>query len=737
MEPQQLLIRAPVTRSAWIAGMLAAIVLTACSEQPWNSPYPAQQADQNILYSSFGERPKHLDPAQSYSSNEVVFTGQIYEPPLQYHFLKRPYQLEPLTAARLPAPYYLDQAGRRLAADSPAADIAFSVYDIEIKPGIRYQPHAAFARNAQGRYLYHELSGADLDRINTLADFAETGSRELVAADYVYQIKRLAHPRLHSPIFGLMSEYIDGLQEYAETLERADRQQQSRQAQHLFLDLRDYPLSGVQVLDRYRYRVRIRGKYPQFLYWLAMPFFAPLPWEAERFYSQPGMSERNITLDWYPVGTGPYMLTVNNPNRQMIMQRNPNFHGERYPREGEAGDREAGLLADAGRPLPLIDTVIYSLEKENIPTWNKFLQGYYDASGVSSDSFDQAIQIGSGGDISLTPELREKGIQLNTAVATSISYMGFNMLDPVVGGDSERARLLRQAIAIAMDYEELISIFANGRGIPAQGPLPPGIFGYREGQAGINPYVYDWSGQGPQRKPVEEARRLLAKAGYPDGRDVETGKPLALYFDTTGGGPDDAARLNWIRKQFAKLDIQLQIRNTDYNRFQDKMLKGTAQIFQWGWNADYPDPENFLFLLYGNNGKVEHNGENAANYRNAEFDRLFERMKNMENGPERQQVIDRMVEILRHDAPWVFGFHPKQFVLYHDWYHNAKTNLMANNGLKYRRIDPQLREQKRQAWNQPVVWPLGVLGLLLVLAMLPAVIAYRRHENQRVQAVQS
>ncbi len=736
MEPHQLPIRAPVTLAAWIAGMLAAIALAGCGEQPWNSPYPAQQANQNILYSSFSERPKHLDPAQSYSSNEVVFTGQIYEPPLQYHFLKRPYQLEPLAAARLPAAYYLDETGQRLAADSPADAIAFSVYDIEIKPGIRYQPHPAFARDAQGQYLYHGLSEADLEGINTLADFPATGSRELVAADYVYQIKRLAHPRLHSPIFGLMSEYIEGLQEYAGTLEQADREQHSGPAQALFLDLRDYPLSGVQVLDRYRYRVKIRGKYPQFLYWLAMPFFAPLPWEAERFYSQPGMSERNITLDWYPVGTGPYMLTVNNPNRQMIMERNPNFHGERYPEQGEAGDREAGLLADAGRPLPLIDTVIYSLEKENIPTWNKFLQGYYDASGVSSDSFDQAVQIGSGGDISLTPELQDKGIRLNTAVATSISYMGFNMLDPVVGGDSERARLLRQAIAIAMDYEELISIFANGRGIPAQGPLPPGIFGYLEGQAGINPYVYDWTRHGPQRKPIEEARLLLAKAGYPDGRDMETGKPLALYFDTTGGGPDDAARLNWIRKQFAKLDVQLQIRNTDYNRFQDKMLKGTAQIFQWGWNADYPDPENFLFLLYGNNGKVEHNGENAANYRNAEFDRLFERMKNMENDPQRQEVIDRMVEILRRDAPWVFGFHPKQFVLYHDWYHNAKTNLMANNGLKYRRIDPQLREQKRQAWNQPVVWPLGVLALLLVLAMLPAVIAYRRHENQRVQVTQ-
>jgi ABC-type transport system substrate-binding protein len=467
-----------------------------------------------------------------------------------------------------------------------------------------------------------------------------------------------------------------------------------------------------------------------------MPFFAPVPWETDVFYSQPGMKERNISLDWYPVGTGPYMLTVNNPNRQMVMERNPNFHGERYPQEGENGDAGQGYLDDAGRQLPMIDKVIYSLEKEAIPTWNKFLQGYYDASGVSSDSFDQAIQVASGGDISLTPELKAKGIHLNTAVSSSVYYMGFNMLDPLVGGYSERARLLRRAISIAMDYEEYISVFNNGRGIPAQSPLPPGIFGHVDGKQGINPHVYDWTPYGPQRKPIAAARRLLAEAGYPDGRDIKTGKPLALYFDTSGGGPDDSARLDWIRKQFAKLDIQLQVRSTDYNRFQDKMLKGTAQIFQWGWNADYPDAENFLFLLYGKNAKVEHSGENAANYRNPEFDRLFEQMKNMENGPQRQEVIDRMVDILRQDAPWVFGFHPKQFVLFHDWYHNAKSNLMANNTLKYRRIEPALREQQREAWNQPVIWPLGLIMLILVAAVVPAIIGYRRHENQRAGALE-
>jgi ABC-type transport system substrate-binding protein len=711
---------------------LSVMLLASCSDQPWNSPYPPQQLGQNILYSSFSERPNHLDPAQSYSSNEVVFTGQIYEPPLQYHFLKRPYELEPLTVTRVPEPWFIDAQGKRLPDNAAVKDIAFSVYDIEIRPGIRYQPHPAFAQDGEGNYVYHHLAADALEQVSALADFEATGSRELVAADYVYQIKRLAHPHLHSPIFGLMADYIVGLKDYAATLQTVA----DAQGEDGYIHLDDYPLEGVQLIDRYHYRVRLRGVYPQFRYWLAMPFFAPVPWEADVFYSQPGMKERNITLDWYPVGTGPYMLTINNPNRQMVLERNPNFHGERYPQTGEASDAAAGYLDDAGRPLPFIDRVIYSLEKETIPYWNKFLQGYYDSSGVNSDSFDQAVQIGTAGDISLSAELESRGIELNTAVTASIYYMGFNMLDPVVGGDSERARLLRQAISIAMDYEEYISIFANGRGIPAQGPLAPGIFGFIDGKAGMNPYVYAWGKHGLQRKPVEYARQLLTQAGYPDGRDRDTGKPLVLYLDTPGGGPEDSARFNWLRKQFDKLSIQLQIRDTDYNRFQDKMRKGTAQIFQWGWNADYPDPENFLFLLYGKNSKVEHNGENAANYVNAGFDQLFERMTNMENGPERQAVIDRMVEILRHDAPWVFGFHPKEFALRHAWYHNAKPNLMANNTLKYRRVDPQLREQLRQDWNKPVVWPLLLIVLLIVLAIVPAIIGYRRHESRRIAAVQ-
>jgi oligopeptide transport system substrate-binding protein len=711
--------------------IVCAIIISGCKESTWNNPYPAEDAEANTLYTSFSGRPKHLDPAQSYSSNEIAFTGQIYEPPLQYHFLKRPYEIIPLAATKVPKATYYNKKGVAIADNAPIKDIAYTIYEIKIKKGIKYQPHPAFAKDEDGVPLYLDLSPEEIDNKFTLSDFKETGTRELMANDFVYQIKRLAHPRLHSPIYGLMTAYIDGLKKFGDQLRRADEVLKKKEGDDAFLNLNKYAIDGVKVIDRYTYSVKIKGKYPQFLYWLAMPFFAPIPPEVDSFYSQAGMEKKNITLDWYPVGTGPYMLTENNPNLQMVMERNPNFHGEYYPKQGEKGDKEAGFLDDAGKPMPFIDKIVHSLEKEDIPSWNKFLQGYYDASGITSDSFDQAINFTNQGEAGLSDTMEAKGIKLITAVGTSTYYTGFNMKDSVVGGNSESARKIRQAIAIAVDFEERISIFHNGRGIPAQGPIPPGIFGYREGKQGINPYVYEWSDDGPKRKPIEAAQKLLEEAGYPNGRDAKTGKPLILYFDTPATGPDAKARLDWLRKQFRKLNIQLVIRGTDYNRFQDKMLKGTAQIFEWGWNADYPDPENFLFLLYGPNIKMEKNGENAANYSNKEFDALFEKMKNMANGAQRQKIIDQMVEIARRDSPWLWGLHPKNFALYHSWYFNSKPNLMANNTMKYKRIDPELRAKLREEWNQPNVRPIYILGGVLVAGLLPAMFSYRRKNRAK------
>ncbi|NJD06312.1 MAG: peptide ABC transporter substrate-binding protein, partial [Methylococcaceae bacterium] len=233
------------------------------------------------------------------------------------------------------------------------------------------------------------------------------------------------------------------------------------------------------------------------------------------------------------------------------------------------------------------------------------------------------------------------------------------------------------------------------------------------------------------RRPLDDAKQLLAEAGYPGGVEAATGKPLVLNLDVTATGPDDKSRLNWYRKQFAKLGIQLVLRTTDYNQFQQKMSAGNAQIFLWGWNADYPDPENFFFLLYGPNAKVGQGGENASNYKNERFDRLFEQMRNLDDGPARLDLIRQMQEIVRHDAPWVFGFHPKGFSLYHAWYRNLEPNLMANNEIKYQRIDTAERLRRRAEWNRPIWWPLWLLGGMSALAVAPAVAGYRRRQREK------
>lgn len=309
------------------------------------------------------------------------------------------------------------------------------------------------------------------------------------------------------------------------------------------------------------------------------------------------------------------------------------------------------------------------------------------------------------------------------------------MLDKVVGGESERARKLRLAISIAVNYNEFIAIFLNGRGRAAQGPIPPEFFGYREGAAGINPYVFYWNGTKAKRRPIADAKALMREAGYPGGRDPKTGRALILNYDVPIVGSDDKAQFDWMRKQFARIGIDLNVLATQYNRFQDKIRTGNTQIFSWGWIADYPDPENFLFMFYGPNGRVTHGGENTANYNNPHFDRLFSLMKNRSNDAERQRLIDEMVEMLRYDAPWAWGVNSEALTLSQQWVTPVKPNPISLNTLKYTGIDVAKRNELRHLWNKPVLWPIGLLFLLLLISLLPLMLAYYRKEKQQAPRI--
>ncbi len=707
---------------------------SAVLEKPVNSPYKAKAEQSNTLFTAFTQRsPKYLDPASSYSSDETPYTYSIYQPLYQYDYLKRPYQLVPNAAVAVITPRFLDAQGNELAADAPGEQVAQSVYDIAIKPGIRFQPHPAFARDAQGNLRYHALGEAGLQGMHGIPDFEHTGTRELTAHDFVYQIRRLASPRIVSPIYAQMSDHIVGMKAYGDHLRELDAARR-KAGENGWLDLREHGFEGVEALDDHTLRIRVMGKYPQFKYWLAMTFFSPMAWEAESFYSQPGMAQRNLSLNEWPVGTGPYMMTQNVANRRLVLSRNPYFDSLSYPCDGSDQDREQGLLDDCGKALPFIDQAVFSIEKEAVPLQGKFLQGYYDVPQIERGEYGVSFRVAAEDSAAKAALYADRGLQLPTTVEAGVWYMGFNWLDPVVGkGDTpeqaERNRKLRQAISIAVDWEQYVAIFEANQAQVAYGPVPPGVQGYREGVDGINPQVYDVVDGHAQRKSIEYARQLLAEAGFPDGRDGVTGRPLVLHYDAMGGASGARPQFDWMQRQFAKLGIQLEVRSTDYNRFQDKMRGGVAQIFMWGWLADYPDAENFLFLLYGPNAKAGADGENASNYRNAEFDELFDRMKYLEDGPEKEAVIFRMTEIVQHDAPWMFGYYPASGGAYQQWVGNAKPSQMVRNTLPYLKLDTELRTRKIAEWNRPVWWPLGLLILLALLLVWPAVRLLRRRET--------
>jgi oligopeptide transport system substrate-binding protein len=319
----------------------------------------------------------------------------------------------------------------------------------------------------------------------------------------------------------------------------------------------------------------------------------------------------------------------------------------------------------------------------------------------------------------LSPEMQAEGMRLVKAAGPDVYYIGFNMDDPVVGAPAgERGRKLRQAMSLVVDAEEYTRIFSNGRGIPAQSPIPPGMFGY------------DLEYRNPFRRvDPERAAKLLAEAGYPKGIDEQSGRPLRLTFDSPSTDTRSMLIFQFWVGAWRRLGLDVEIAATDYNQFQDKVRRGAFQIFQFGWVADYPDPENFLFLLWSGMARSKNGGPNTANFQNAEYDALFEKMKARDDDAERLRLIREMRSLLERERPWIEIVHSERYGLYQGWMSPPKPVGMAFAVDKYRRIDAARREEQRRAWNQPIHWPAYALAGLAVVVVIPGIVTWRRERS--------
>ena len=183
-------------------GVLLLISITGCFD---NNPYPTRNQSGKTFYYSYPAEAKYLDPVRAYGTGEQRLVSPVYEPPLQFHYLKRPMELIPRTTVGLPTIVRYDRHGDPLPADAPVTQVGKVIYTIKLKPGIQFQDHPCFAKKKDGTYRWHLDEAGTFPIVrhpHELLNDAQTTSktRTLRAEDYVYQLKRMAHPMRHCPV---------------------------------------------------------------------------------------------------------------------------------------------------------------------------------------------------------------------------------------------------------------------------------------------------------------------------------------------------------------------------------------------------------------------------------------------------------------------------------------------------------------------------------------------------------
>ena len=562
-----------------------------------------------VRYLALAAKVRGMDPMDIGDTTSSSVASQIFECLYQYHYLKRPYELQPC-----------------LAADFPIISDDSLTYTFKLREDVYFADDPAFTATA-GK------------------------GRQLVAADFIYAWKRIADVKNISKNWWVFEDKIVGLDEFREYTKKLPQGAKP-----------DYNLSveGLQALDDFTLVVKLKKPWPQILYLLAHLPTAPVAEEAVEYYGK--------ALHNHPVGTGPFRLKEWKRGHKIVMVRNPRFRKELYPFQGEPADAQAGLLDDAGQPLPFVDEARWQLIQEDPPRWLTFMRGQLDASGIPKDFYDQTIDPGR----QLKPEMQAKGIVLKKFRDPSTFWYGFNMEDPVIG----KNRPLRRAMSMAINRAEYIEIFTNNRAEAAQGPIPP-LFREYDPQA-VNPNC--------QYNP-DQARELLREAAKING-----GSLPRITLSMPGTDTQTRQVGEYVGRAMAQVGLAVEPDYMDWPVFQNKVKTKSTQVFAMGWVADYPDPENFMQLFYSKNISP---GPNNFNYQNPAFDVLYEQARVMPESPQRTEIYRRMAQIVQEDCPAVFLVHRVAFVLHYDWLENYKPHVFGYGLLKYQKINLPLR---RKGW---------------------------------------
>lgn len=550
---------------------------------------------------------RNLDPIKQFDEASSELLKNLYSTLMGYKYFVRPYELQPDLAASMP----------ELSKDKKE-------YTFTLR-------HDAFFIDD--------------------ACFPDGKGRAVTVDDVIYSLKRFADANTNTQSYTLLEGIVEGMDEFREQTKKLGAA----------TDYAKLNISGITKIDDHKFKMRLTKPNPAALHPLAASQLSIVPHEAVKHYG--------TEFERHPVGSGPFYVKDLARRGVIILAKNPRYY-EVYPSEGSEAEKAAGMLADAGKKLPLVDEVHLPLIEESQPAILSYLKGEVDIADIDKDNFVKMAFKDENGKFHLKDEYKEK-YRLYSEPGTGTEIFKFNMKDKVVGGYDAKHKALRQAIAYALDTPGFIELLRNGRGVPVKTIVPQSIAGSETDNPPRQFFTYN----------IEAAKKKLIEAGYPEGQGLPP-----IVFEYRASTQQTRQDFEYVRSNLAKIGIKAEANFQTFSAWLQKTESGNYQISAAGWGADYPDAENFYQLLYSKNTPP---GPNDGSYNNPEYDKLYLKMKFMANGPERYAIIQQMNDILFEDTPSIFTWNVIRVGLVQRWVRNFRRNLMYNPPLKYVDIDLQ------------------------------------------------
>ena len=554
----------------------------------------------------------NLDPHRISDLYSNILNQGMFETPLRYDYLARPPKLVPSLLAAMP----------EISADG-------LTYTMRVKPGVLFQDDPAFGGK----------------------------KREVVAADFVYSMKRVLDPRNAAPLLSEMEGVIAGTDAALAKARKANR-----------LDY-DEPIEGLEVVDRYTYRIRLTRPLFNFIYLLT-------DCRATCVVAREVVERYKDDVGGHPVGTGPFRLVMWKRSSKTIFEANPHFREEYFDGQPAPDDKEGQEILSKfkGRRLPMVGRVEVYVIDEQQPRWLAFLNAEHDLIFRVGEEFANVAMPNNV----IAPNLAKRGIRMAQVPGMDITFNYFNMEDPTVGGYTPDKVALRRAISLAYNTKDEITIIRKNQAVPASTPYGPGVLGYdpafRTTMAEYNP---------------AKAKALLDMYGYLDRdgdgyREQPDGRPLVLENASTPSARDQQIDELW-KRSMDDVGLRMTFKKAKWPDLLKESNAGKLMMWQLGGAASSPDADTWLSVLYGPNSGFK---GNRARFRLDAYDRLYEQARVLPDGPERTRLYQEMTRLVVAYAPWKVNTHRILTDLWYPWVVGyRRPAVQSNNFWKYIDID--------------------------------------------------